>query len=360
MPVVPPSSGDINLSGSSTVGRAVDEACDTYLSSYDLFGDIRSISDDSDNESHVSVDSYLSVSDSLKDYSSSKIICKDNIRKDVSCGNNISKDISNGNNISMDTSNGKDISTDISMDVSKGDEAHTSRASNTTIEEESTHKNLSDNINGGMTSNHVCPDSHCVINDSANSAAGIIPKPANDLVGLAHDGDVSCGANSSAEAEPHEPVVNNTHVTDNIVSGCPINNMEGINIGNETQVKDSIVIDYNDVNKESVFNENEVVEVIQTGVSGSGGVDSGADPSQPPAGTGLEDSQCSTNNSQILPFSQEEESQSVLDTPTASDSPPIPRRARGKVRSSRRAKPGCHNMPQHVSDVPSHSRSRSR
>ena len=373
VPVVSPSSGDINLSGSSTVGRAVDEACDTFLSSFDLFGDIASVSDDSDNESHVSVDSYLSVTDSLKDYSSGKNICKDNIRKDVSCGNNISKDISNGNGINMDTSDGNDISVDSSgvhisnvsndKNVSNGAAAHAKKVSDNGMDvsmEESTHKNLSDNINGGVTNNHAGPDSHCVVNDSVNSVAGVISKPANDLVGLAHDGDVICGANSSSEAEPREPVVNNAGITDNVVSGRPVNSMEGNNIGNETQVKDSMVIDYNDVNKESVFNENEVIEVLQTGVSGGGGVDSGADPSQPPADTGLEDSQCSTNDGQILPFSQEEESQSVLDTPTASDSPPLPRRARGKTRSSRRAKPGCHNMPQHISDVPSRSRSRSR
>lgn len=225
--------GDINFFGFFIVGRAVDEVCDIYLSFYDFFGDIRSILDDSDNELYVSVDFYLFVFDSFKDYSSSKIICKDNICKDVSCGNNISKDISNGNNISMDISNGKDISIDISMDVSKGDEVYISRVFNIIIEEESIYKNFFDNINGGMISNYVCLDLYCVINDSVNFVVGIIFKLVNDLVGLVYDGDVSCGANFSVEVEFYEFVVNNIYVIDNIVFGCLINNMEGINIGNE-------------------------------------------------------------------------------------------------------------------------------
>ena len=47
-----------------------------------------------------------------------------------------------------------------------------------------------------------------------------------------------------------------------------------------------------------------------------------ADPSQPPVDAGFADSQCSTNDGQILSFSQEGESQSVLDTSVASESRP--------------------------------------
>ena len=241
IPIVSPSSIEINLfpTGTSPVRHAVDKACDTNLSAYDFFGDVTSISDDSDVESHVTVDSYMSDIDVSPNVNVNSHEAKESVGlanvanglKDISSGNDISgKDVSNGA-----ATHGNKV-TDNSKDVSKGAEAHVNKVIDIVANDKVSNGNLFDNINSGATNNLIGPDSSgSVDNDnrsvvnvsevigtipsdgihSGNPAASVNTEKVNDLLGSVHDGDVSCGVDSGTGAEACETVVNNINVIDN-------------------------------------------------------------------------------------------------------------------------------------------------
>ena len=259
----------------------------------------------------------------------------------------------------------------IDLNCNKGDEGNNRRAGNernTTTEvtvnvvmdDEIVKNKNTEVVNSNGVNNVIC-DSNCNKDDEGNN------RRASNKGNTTTEVTVNVVMDDEMVNNKNTEVVNSNGVN-NVISDS-----NAIGIGkhaaleaHETPAKAGITVDGLDevngddmdcevvpVSQASVVDEGGIIEVLETGFSGSSVMDTDA---RTEAALSQAESLCSTNDAQILPFSQEEASQGILAPVESLPEVPSPPRPKRRERSSRR-QPGRHDLPLVVPDVPSrHSR----
>ena len=328
-----------SAAGASEVDRVVDEACDPLLTGYDLFGDIASISDDSEGST---------INDSLDgamEDANADIIENRNIRNDNDA--NVNETIANINTGSSCAVPVSTHSAPVNVDI-----------------------NHCENNEG----NDIRPSATCNISNRENTTPEVaINVEMDDEVPhsrIAETGDNNNGVNDNVISNSNSNMVNVEHAAVEARetparTGATVDSMDGA-------TGDGMDRDVVPVSQVSEVDDEGIVEVLKTGFSGDRAIDidAGTEVGPPRSPPGSAESSCSINDAQILTFSQEdvspgissssqeEASQSILAPVVGSLEDPIPPLSHRRARSARRAA-GRHDLPPVVPDVPSRSRPRS-
>ena len=327
-----------SAAGASGVDRVVDEACDSFLTAFDLFGDIASISDDSEGSTFND-----SLDDAMEDVNAD-IIENGSIRNDNDVNvNGTIANVNTGSNCAAPVST-HSAPVNVDLNYCKNDEG-----------------------------NDIRPSATCNISNKENTTTEV-------AFNVEIDDEVP-------NSRITETGVNNNGVNDNVISNSNmVNVVEHAAVeARETPAKAGATVDSMDgatgddmdydvvpVSQVSEVDDEGIVEVLETGFSGDRAmdVDAGREVGPPRSPPCSAESSCSINDAQILLFSQEdvsqsislssqqEASQSILASVVGPLEDPTPPQSKRRTRSSRR-EAGRHDLPPVVSDVPSRSRSRS-
>ena len=258
----------------------MDEACDSFLTAYNLFGDIASISDDSEGSAlNDSLDDVMAsdVEDDPRSVNTN-IIESRNISLDDDVNiNETTVNVNTGCNCVVPVSTYDATPVNVDLNCNKNDEGNDIRASatcNTSNEENTTTE---------VTVNVEMDDE---VFNSRNTETGVNSNGVND--------DMISDSNVVSAVEHAAPEARETP------AGIAVD-------GLDEATGDDMDCDVVPVSQVSVVDDDDIIEVLETGFSGNRLMDTdartGAGHSQSPAD--VADSICSTNDAQILPFSQE-------------------------------------------------------
>lgn len=379
-----PALGDSSVSGlasgpavslsSEVVDRAVDQACDSFLSVHDLFGDIDSISDDSgDSICNDSLDDLM-----VSDVEDSNVECS----KNVNINTETVPDHVSDTNVRNETSVTVNAVSDRAVPVCTLDtSAHGSvnpELNNAAVSGTSTGPAVDENTQS--SDKEISANVHNVDISNGKSASGDkeTSTNANNEMSSINDDTINGDVNTSNDKINDEGTscviedVENSNAVDSVASDNTMpdapkadGGLANPDAGGGGEMADDCM-DYSATQDSQTpeVEDGEIIEVTAAGFSGSSAMDvipeGDTGYSQPSTDVEFTESPCSTNDAQILSPSQEEASQSIL-VPVEgwpADPPSSGPQRKTKARSARKS--GRHTMPPVVPVVPSRSGSRHR
>ena len=365
-PAVSPSSVVVesHTAGASVVDRAVDQACDSFLSVRDLFGDIDSVSDDSeDSICNDSLDDLMAsdAEDSNVECSANVNINTETVVEHVFDSNEKTVNTRDETSIIVNAVSKRAVSVDTpdtaphdnvdsdsniaavsGMGTGTAADGNTSSSVNINNEDISSGKRVSDkeiSINENNEMNSIIMDDTVKgdINTSGNKS---------------NDETTDCVTKDAVNGKTVDSVVNSTTHDAPEAGGDTVNSEAG-----GAATADDCMDCATQASQTPEAEDGEIIEVVAAGFSGSSAMDVAseeeASPPQP-------ESPCSTNDAQILSPSQEEASQSILVPVEGWPANPPSSGPQRKARARSMRKSGHHTMPPVVPVVPSRSGPRHR
>lgn len=332
-----PALGDSSVSGlasgpavslsSEVVDRAVDQACDSFLSVHDLFGDIDSLSDDSgDSLCNDSLDDLM-----VSDVEDSNVECSENVNINTETVTDHVSDTNVRNETSVTVNavsdravpvNTLDASAHDSVNPELNDTAVSGMSIGPAADEntQSNDKEISANVNNGDISNGKSASGDKEISTNVNNEtnSSINDDTINGDVNTSNyrinDERTSCVNEDVENSNAVDSVVNDSTIPDTPKAGGDLANPDAGGVG---EMADDCM-DYKTTQDSQMpdVEDGEIIEVMAAGFSGSSAMDvvpeGEAGYSQPSTDVEFTESPCSTNDAQTLSSSQEEASQSIL------------------------------------------------